>query len=285
MSPAVISVPDAITRLGEGEGEGLRFVDCRFQLDDTDAGERAFHHSRLPGAVYAHLDHDLSDHSRPAIEGRHPLPSPTALANTMARWGIGPQTQVVVYDAAGGALAAARCWWLMRWMGHAAVQVLDGGWQAWLDAAGPLDQCAPTVPSPASAMCAPSIQPGWLVDADTTADLAARGLLLDARAAPRYRGEVEPLDPKAGHIPGAINRPFSDNLDRGRFKPPAQLLAEYTALLGANDPAEVVVSCGSGVTACHDALAMVHAGLPLPRLFAPSWSGWVADPVRPVELG
>jgi thiosulfate/3-mercaptopyruvate sulfurtransferase len=189
----------------------------------------------------------------------------------------------VSYDAAGGALAAARLWWLLRLMGVSQVAVLDGGYAAWLAASLPVEAVA-TVPSPADA---PSLQYDpvqLLLDPAVLDDLT--GPLLDARAAPRYRGEVEPLDRVGGHVPGALNRPFADNLgEDGRFKTAAQLRHEFASLLGSAAPTEVVHMCGSGVTACHNLLAMEHAGLHGSRLYAPSWSGWVSDPMRPVATG
>ena len=268
----------------------VRIIDARFDLADAEAGRRAFAASRIPGAVYAHLDDDLSDHAKPASEGRHPLPDPDRFAATLARWRITPATKVVVYDGSSGAMAAARAWWLLRWMGHADVRVLDGGFAAWTAAAAPLET-APVVAktSTSEAGLRSAEGDGWrpgsapTVDADVVATRAASVPLVDARAPERFRGEIEPLDPKAGHIPGALNRPFADNLVAGRFKPAAQLQAEWRALLP--EGAVPWLSCGSGVTACHNALALVHAGWPLPPLFAPSWSGWVSDPARPVATG
>ena len=269
----------------------LRIIDARFDLADADAGRRAFAASRIPGAVYAHLDDDLSDHAKPASEGRHPLPDPDRFTATLARWRITPATPVVVYDGGSGAMAAARLWWLLRWMGHADVRVLDGGFAAWTAAKAPVDD-APVE----AAVChddggiargtrVNTWRPGSAptVDAQAVAASDASIALVDARARERFRGDVEPLDPKAGHIPGALNRPFAENLAAGRFKPRPQLQAEWRALLP--DGTTPWLSCGSGVTACHNALALVHAGWPLPPLFAPSWSGWVSDPSRPVATG
>lgn len=269
----------------------LRIIDARFDLADADAGRRAFAASRIPSAVYAHLDDDLSDHAKPASEGRHPLPEAHQFATTLARWRITPATPVVVYDGGSGAMAAARAWWLLRWMGHAEVRVLDGGFAAWTAAQAPVDD------SPIeSAVCrddrgiahgtpVDAWRPGSAptVDADAVASRDASIALVDARAHERFRGEVEPLDPKAGHIPGALNRPFAENLAAGRFKPRPQLQAEWRALLP--EEGATWLSCGSGVTACHNALALVHAGWPMPPLFAPSWSGWVSDASRPVATG
>lgn len=265
---------------------GLHLVDARFDLADPAAGERAWRQARLPGAVHLDLDRDLSDHSRPAIEGRHPLPASDVLRAALAERGIGPGDTVVVYDAGNGAMAAARAWWLLRGLGLDA-RVLDGGFAAWQAAGGLLEDGDP-VPPAARIMEGrewPAVDPARCIGRDA---LAARGpevLLVDARPAERFRGDVEPLDPRAGHIPGARSRPFSANLEGGRFKAADRLAAEWRALIDGRDPAAVVVSCGSGVTACHHALAMVQAGLPMPRLFAPSWSGWVADPAAPVATG
>ncbi|MGL6291464.1 MAG: sulfurtransferase [Silanimonas sp.] len=267
----------------------LRIIDARFDLAAPDAGRAAHAASRIPGAVYAHLDDDLSGHSRPASEGRHPLPDPTRFAATLARWRVTPATPVVVYDAGSGAMAAARVWWLLRWMGHVDVRVLNGGFAAWIAAGGAVDTgrggVTDTVVHAARDPAIDGWQPGSAPTFDATA-VASRGadvVLVDARARERFRGDVEPLDPKAGHIPGAINRPFADNLDAGRFKPAVRLHDEWSTLLPAG--ATPLLSCGSGVTACHNALALVHAGWPMPGLYPPSWSGWVSDPARPVATG
>ncbi len=291
----LIGVDELRGRLGDA---ALRLIDARFDLAAPDAGRAAHAASRIPGAVHAHLDDDLADHSRPAGEGRHPLPDPARFAATLARWRITPATPVVVYDAGSGAMAAARAWWLLRWMGHGDVRVLDGGFAAWTAAGGAVESgrgsSEATFDSPSSGPHAakdardPAID-GWrpgsapTVDATAVAARADRVVLVDARARERFRGDVEPLDPKAGHIPGAINRPFADNLDAGRFKPAVRLRDEWGALLPAG--ATPLLSCGSGVTACHNALALVHAGWPMPVLYPPSWSGWVSDPARPVATG
>ena len=274
-------------RLSAGE---IRLIDARFELADTDAGRRAFAAGHLPGAVYAHLDHDLSDHARPATEGRHPLPHPDGLAAALARWRIAPSTPVVVYDAGSGALAAARAWWLLRWMGHRDVRVLDGGLAAWQAAQGPLEASPPRgAPSTPGPRRRDALADGWrpgsapTVDADAVAGRGPGDVLVDARASERFRGEVEPIDPVAGHIPGARSRPFTLNLEDGRFKPAAALRAEWRALLP--NGTRPLLACGSGVTACHHALALVHAGWPLPALYPASWSGWCADPARPVAVG
>lgn len=269
----------------------LRLIDARFDLADPGAGRRAFMASRIPGAVYAHLDDDLSDHARPASEGRHPLPGADRFAATLAAWRISPSTPVIVYDAGGGAMAAARAWWLLRWMGHANVRVLDGGFAAWTAESAAVDAAPLAARRPPGEARArgDAVADGWTpgavptVDAAAVAARASTFVLVDARAPERFRGELEPLDPKAGHIPGARNRPFTGNLDAGRFKPAWRLKAEWRALLP--EGTMPMLSCGSGVTACHNALALVHAGWPMPVLFAPSWSGWVSDPWRPVAVG
>jgi thiosulfate/3-mercaptopyruvate sulfurtransferase len=259
-------------------------VDCRFDLAAPDKAERDYRDGHVPGAIYASLDRDLSDLSRSAEGlGRHPLPLESAFSALLSRWGWQPDMQVVSYDTAGGALAAARLWWLLRLAGVSSA-VLNGGYAAWLAAGMPVETGAP--PSrPASKVSLHYDASQVLLDHAAVADGAA-GQLLDARAAPRYRGDVEPLDRVGGHVPGALNRPFADNLGSdGRFKPAAQLRDEFTTALQGAAPSQVIHSCGSGVTACHNLLAMEYAGLHGSRLYAPSWSGWVSDPARPVAKG
>lgn len=282
----LLSVLDLQQRLGDAE---LRVIDCRFALADTAAGEMAFLKARIPGSSYAHLDRDLSDHALPASEGRHPLPSPETFARTLTQWGITPETPVVVYDDAGGALAAARLWWMLLWMGHTRVHVLNGGWSAWLAQSAPLDTTplaqAQEANGPPAAVFTWSPRTKLLASVADIETRSSQTVLVDARAAERFRGDVEPLDPRAGHIPGAINRPFSQNLSAGQFKAPGELQGEWSALLQGAPPEKAILYCGSGVTACHNALALAHAGLPLPRLYAPSWSGWVSDSAHGVALG
>ena len=263
----------------------LRLVDARAVLADPAAGRAAWEASHLPGAVHADLDRDLSDHSVRG-QGRHPLPSPGDFARRLGEWGIGPQHRVVVYDAGDGSMAAARFWWLLRLLGHRQVAVLDGGLAAWR-AAG--------LPETAAVEPPPALPPYPVADFDrsriaTAAEVESRlgqapGWLLDARGGERFRGEVEPIDPVAGHIPGALNRPYTQNVEAGRFRSADVLRAELRALLHGTDPSQVVLSCGSGVTACHLLLAMEHAGLHGARVYAGSWSGWIADPARPVATG
>ncbi|OOG39201.1 sulfurtransferase [Rhodanobacter sp. C05] len=260
-------------------------VDCRFDLADPDKGARDYRDGHIPGAVYASLDHDLSDLSRQTEGlGRHPLPLEQAFSALLSRWGWQPDLQVVCYDTAGGALAAARLWWLLRLVGMRHVAVLDGGYAAWLAAGLPVEsgESAARTPSQVSL----GFDAGQVLLDHAAVRAGAAGKLLDARAAPRYRGDVEPLDRVGGHVPGALNRPFADNLGSdGRFKSVTQLHDEFVAVLGATAASQVVHMCGSGVTACHNLLAMEHAGLHGSRLYAPSWSGWISDPARPVAKG
>lgn len=259
-------------------------VDCRFDLADAGKGERDYLVAHIPGAVYAHLDHDLSDLSLRGL-GRHPLPDDARLTAALSRWGWRPGLAVVAYDDANGALAAARLWWLLRLAGHPRVAVLDGGLAAWRAAGLPLET-GPVQRAPSDVQV--HLDRAQIVGIDELERRRAAGglLLLDARAAPRYRGEVEPIDAVAGHVPGARNRPFSDNLDAsGRFKAAAELRREFEALLAGHAAGAVVHMCGSGVTACHNLLALEHAGLAGSRVFAPSWSGWISDPARPVATG
>ena len=255
-------------------------LDCGFDLAQPAAGAQAHAAGHLPGARHVHLDGDLSG-VKTGRNGRHPLPLREALAAAAGRWGVAPGVQVVVYDNQGGPYAA-RAWWLLRWLGHDAVAVLDGGQAAWLSAGSALTR---TVEVPAAQPPYPTVPPAMpSIDADDLWARLGQLRLLDARAGERFRGEVEPLDPVAGHIPGAILRFFKDNLQAdGRFKPAATLRAEFTALIAGAD--EVVHQCGSGVTACHNLLAMTHAGLLGSRLYPGSWSEWCADPTRPVARG
>ena len=266
------------------DGATLVLLDCGHDLADAQAGERAHAREHLPGAHHAHLDRDLSG-AKTGHNGRHPLPDRQALARRVGAWGIAPGVQVVCYDAQGGPYAA-RAWWLLRWLGHDAVAVLDGGLAAWRSAGHALSntpaqrRAAPPYPA------APAAMP--TIDVDTLlAQLGRPGqrLVLDARAAERFRGEVEPLDAVAGHIPGARNRFFKDNLRAdGRFKPTAQLRDELRAL-GLDASQAPIHQCGSGVTACHNLLAMEHVGLQGSVLYPGSWSEWCADPKRPVAVG
>lgn len=259
-------------------------VDCRFALSDPGKGERDFLESHIPGAVYTSLDKDLSDLSKRGL-GRHPLPDPEAFAGTLSGWGLRAGQRVVVYDDAGGALAAARLWWMLEMAGVPA-SVLDGGWQAWLDAGQPVESGA-AKPREVSSLTLP-FDPRHVVYYEELQKLLGQTaiLLLDARAPPRFRGEHEPMDRVAGHIPGAHNRPFSQNLAAdGHFKNADSLRAEFAAAIAGHAPEQVVHMCGSGVTACHNLLAMEAAGLHGSRVFAPSWSGWSSDPSRPVATG
>jgi thiosulfate/3-mercaptopyruvate sulfurtransferase len=277
-----------VATLAEALAKGATpvILDASFDLADPTAGERAYAQGHLPGAHYLHLDRDLADHAPAAdgrFRGRHPLPTFEAFAATVGRLGIGPSSAVVVYDRQGG-MYAARAWWMLRWLGHANVAVLDGGLPAWT-AGHALTAEVPAVPAATAPYPAAAPLVGTL-DADALAARLGNVRLLDARAPERFRGDVEPLDPVAGHIPGALNRPFKDNLGAdGRFLPSATLRAAFAALLGADAPADVVHQCGSGVTACHNLLAMEAAGLPGSALYPGSWSEWCADPARPVAVG
>jgi thiosulfate/3-mercaptopyruvate sulfurtransferase len=266
--------------------EDLRVVDCRFSLaasaGTVDAGERAWRAGHVPGAVYAHLDRDLSGPHGPG-RGRHPWPTAAAFAQVLGRWGIDAATQVVAYDDGDGAFAA-RLWWLLRSFGHRRVAVLDGGWARWTTLGLPVEAQTP-VHLPREVADAFDTSVLLYTADDVQRHVATGGLLVDARAAPRFRGEVEPIDPRAGHVPGAINRPYMDNLLDGRFKPADALAREFDALLDGHPPSALVAMCGSGVTACHHLLAMAHAGLDGARLYTGSWSGWIDDPARPVATG
>jgi len=257
-------------------------LDCRHDLAQPDAGRAAYDAGHIPNAQFASLDQDLADHARAAdgrFRGRHPLPDIDVFIETLRRWGVNDNSQVVAYDAQGG-MFAARLWWMLRWAGHQAVAVLDGGLPAW--AAHGMWLSTEPVSRPRG-----TIQRREPLASTVSADdiLAQPQLMvLDARAPDRFRGENETLDPVGGHIPGAKNRFFKDNLQAdGRFKPAAQLREELGALVTA--PSSAVMQCGSGVTACHNLLALEVAGLPGAALYPGSWSEWCADPARPVAKG
>ncbi len=258
-------------------------LDCRFSLTDPEAGRRAYAQGHIPDARYAHLDEDLSSPITPT-SGRHPLPDPGALARKLGAWGIDEGKQVIAYDEDTGALAS-RLWWLLRWLGHQAVAVLDGGLAKWRREACPLSVERPA-PAP-TVFHARGNDALWVSTPFVERAVAAGDhLLIDARAGERFRGEIEPLDPVAGHIPGARNRPFNANLGGdGCMLAPQTLREQFLALLQDIPPADVISMCGSGVTACHNLLAMEHAGLGGARLYAGSWSEWVRDERRPVTRG
>jgi len=259
----------------------LAIVDCRFSLANPGAGESAYLQGHIPGAVYAHLDRDLSDHAKHG-EGRHPWPDAATFTAKLGRWGISPQHQVAVYDDGDGAIAA-RLWFLLRALGHQKVAVLDGGWSRWTALGLKVET---SVPAPSNQRYSGTFDSTRLLDAtQVQARLAEGDLLVDARAADRFRGENEMIDRIGGHVPGARSRPYADNLVDGRLRPPVELAAEFRALLQARAPEHVIVMCGSGVTACHHLLAMERAGIPGAKLFTGSWSGWISDPSRPVATG
>lgn len=264
--------------------DDVLIVDCRVDLADRAQGERSYLAGHIPGAVFADLERDLSDMSRvPEGLGRHPLPSTSAFNAVLGRWGWKSGRQVVCYDTGPGALAAARLWWLLRLAGVQNAAVLDGGIAAWQSAGQPLET---DVHSRAPTEVTLAWDASQVIVDHAALHVAPASLLVDARAAARYRGDVEPLDRAAGHVPGARNRPYVDNLlADGHFKSPAQLRQEFAAVLGDATPDQVVHMCGSGVTACYNLLAMEYAGLHGSRLYAPSWSGWVSDPARPVAKG
>ena len=257
-------------------------VDCRHDLMNLAAGREGYAIGHIPQALFANLETELSGAKRGddgAFRGRHPLPERADFIDTLRRWGINPDSQVVAYDAHGG-MFAARLWWMLRWVGHPAVAVLDGGMAAWHSQGLPMSTEAPVRAMGTIADQAPLVA---TVSADDVLDRGGRSVI-DARAPDRFRGENETMDPVGGHIPGAKNRFFKDNLAAdGRFKSADQLRADFTPLV--DDPAEAIMQCGSGVTACHNLLALELAGMPGTALYPGSWSEWCADPTRPVATG
>jgi thiosulfate/3-mercaptopyruvate sulfurtransferase len=258
-----------------------RVFDCRHDLAKPELGEEQYKQGHIPGALFAHLDRDLSGR-KTGKNGRHPLPDPQDFEKWLERTGLTPKDQVVCYDGGTGAMAA-RLWWMLRWIGHEKVAVLDGGFAKWAKERRPVTIDVPLF-TPLNYPI--KVRPDFAVDVGTVEHSLNNNLLLDARAPARYRGEQEPIDPVAGRIPGSKNRFNSDNLGaEGTFKPAAKLRQEFKAVLSGRAPAEVVHYCGSGVAACHNLLAMEHAGLKGGKLYAGSWSEWSADPKRPRERG
>jgi thiosulfate/3-mercaptopyruvate sulfurtransferase len=272
----LVSPSEVAAHLGE-----WRIFDCRHDLAQPDLGERQYRDSHIPGALFAHLDSDLSG-PKNGRNGRHPLPAPDIFGAWLASQGVRNTDQVVCYDAANGAMAA-RLWWLLRWVGHDAVAVLDGGFARWTAEGRPVEA---QIPQPRPTNFDVRLRADMSVPVDAIARSLRSRVLLDARAPARYRGEQEPIDPVAGRIPGALNRFNMDNVrGNGQFKPAEELRAAFEQALAGRPPGEVVNYCGSGVAACHNLLAMEIAGLPGGKLFAGSWSEWIADPARPREKG
>jgi thiosulfate/3-mercaptopyruvate sulfurtransferase len=278
----LINPAQLLARLGQAN---LVILDCRFALDDPAYGQRSFSQGHIAGAQFADLETDLSGPVSKGITGRHPLPEPAKLIAQLRAWGIDNHSDILLYDDGPGAFAA-RAWWLLAWLGKQdGVMLLDGGLKAWREAGLALSE---TLHKPAAGNFSGQANPQLVLSA---AQLQQRLTepqlsLLDARALPRFRGEVEPLDPVAGHIPGAQCAVFTDNLDAaGRFLAPAQLQQRFANLLGQRPASALVAYCGSGVTACHNLFALCLAGYPLAPLYAGSWSEWITDPQRPVATG
>jgi len=280
MYTTLIQVPELAALINDHK---VAVLDCRHELSRPDWSDQAYAESHIPTAVQAHLDRDLSSPIT-ASSGRHPLPDVTKFAETLGRWGIDNNLQVVAYDQGNG-VYASRAWWLLRWLGHTKVAVLDGGFAAWQEAGLPVTrdpakstarQFAPAVSNDAA-----------LSTAEVQQALARDSIaLIDARGTDRFAGENETIDPVAGHVPGASNRPFAKNVDgRGRFLPPSELRRQWSHTLGTRNAHDVVAMCGSGVSACHNLLALEIAGMPGARLYAGSWSEWIRDPQRPIARG
>lgn len=289
MTPSVhthLITPEQLQQL-QAEGRPLMVFDCSSDLMDPSLPDRQFVQERIAGAVQAHIDRELSAHepAQALCGGRHPLPTRERLAETLGRLGFDNSMQAVVYDRNGSGFCG-RLWWLLKWAGHDAVAVLDGGLQAWKQAGGALDSGPARPHAPTQFVLGPELR-HWVRTEDVAARLGQPGqTVIDARAGERFRGEVEPMDPVAGHIPGALNRPFTDNFDAaGRYKPAERLRAEFDTLLAGRDPAGTVLHCGSGVTTVPNLIAMELAGLGPRPLYAGSWSEWCNTPGLPVETG
>jgi len=273
----IISVDDLYHHFDDPD---WAIIDCRFDLTNPGWGHENYHQSHIPGSVYAHIDQDLSGPITPQ-SGRHPLPDIQQIVERLSSWGVGNQSQVVVYDTLGGAYAA-RLWWLMRMLGHQAVAVLDGSFKAWLETQYPVTS---GIEAHTPALFTPDPQTHMVADTSEVNRIRTDPAycLIDARTPERFRGEHEPIDSAAGHIPGAVNRFHGENLaPDGKFRSPGQLKEQFRSLIGNTPPERVIVYCGSGVTSCHHILAMELAGLSGSRLYVGSWSEWIRDPDRPI---
>jgi thiosulfate/3-mercaptopyruvate sulfurtransferase len=272
---------DALAELIK-EKNTVSVIDCRFSLDDTNYGRNAFHKAHIPGAAYAHLDRDLSSKIIPGITGRHPLPAIDSFILLISNWGLENNKQVVAYDDSNGAFAA-RLWWLLRWLGHDKVALLDGGWQAWIDGGFPTESETPTL---RARTFTPNLQPNIGIDSKSIEKIISQSdyLLIDSRSPERYSGKEEPIDPIAGHIPGAINAFHGDNIDENGFFLCKDILrARFQSILGDTPANKTVFYCGSGVTAALNLVALKHAGLGDGILYTGSWSEWITEPDRPIE--
>lgn len=280
MSSLLVTTDELIAHIDD---PNWRVFDCRHDLQNTEYGAKAYAKGHIPGALFVNLDNDLSG-NKTGHNGRHPLPDPDTFAKRLGDWGVGPDMQVVAYDNEGG-IFASRLWWMLRWLGHDTVALLDGGLPGWRRAKQPLVTDVPDV-TPTTFSSRPQALTASADDVLATLQ-SPEVLILDARAPERFSGAEETLDPVGGHIPGAVNRFYFDNLDDSGcyFKPVDELRADFEALLLGRDPAKVVQQCGSGVTACHNLLAMEVAGLNGSRLYPGSWSEWCADPARPMATG
>ncbi len=278
MFDSIISSADLEKILGQ---DHLIVMDCRFSLADPEEGHRAFERSHIPGAVYAHLDNDLTGEIIPGKTGRHPLPTVEAFAQTLSAWGINKQTQVVAYDQIYGGIAS-RLWWMLKWVGHQSVAVLDGGWMHWKANNHPTTNKVYT-PNPSVFEATPNDK--LIVSSEEISQQLENPhfLLIDARAEERFKGEEEPIDPIAGHIPGAVSAPFIDNMNyAGTFHSKSELRDRFDDLLTDAPEREAVFYCGSGVTACHNILSHYYANSKMAKLYPGSWSEWITDEKKPI---
>lgn len=273
-----------LKELMEDETQQVVVVDCRFRLNDPEEGKRLYGEGHIPGAHYAHLDDDLSGPIIPGVSGRHPLPKVEVLSKKLEEWGIGDPKQVIVYDDMGGAIAS-RLWWMLRWLGHDSVAVLDGGYQAWEEGGLEISQDDPVLVR--DTIFHARERREMLVNVEEVVAISSgirKGLLIDARSQPRYKGEVEPIDPVAGHIPGAVNMPHFSHLNEGGYwKEPETIAKNFMALEGMELEKEMVCYCGSGVTACFNVLALKRAGIRDAKIYPGSWSHWITDSKRKIE--
>jgi thiosulfate/3-mercaptopyruvate sulfurtransferase len=277
----IISTKELAANLGD---PGLAVMDCRYYLAETDRGYQEYLEAHIPGAIYIHMDRDLSGQIIPGTTGRHPLPDSQTFAERLSRWGVDETVQVIAYDNTGGGMAS-RLWWMLRWLGHDRVAVLNGDWRAWVRDGSPVESGENTRPRKEFH---PKEHPEYMVDSDFVDQVREDEdfLLLDARSAERYWGLKEPIDDKSGHIPGAVTAPFALNLnDEGYFLDKEVLRERYEDLLNGLPPEQVIVYCGSGVTSNHNLIAMLEAGIGMGRLYPGSWSEWITDSERPIAPG